>query len=124
MASGSNSSVRPHNVYDYLAECQRNLKCVVTDNLAESAKITALLNKLPEPVALAVAELMYSIILQHEKKATRGCSFKQIAHDGELLSETGVGLKYNTQRLPPPLSQMLFILVSQLNSGEFPFFQD
>lgn len=120
----SRSNVRPHNVFDKLAECQRDLKCVVTDNYAESAKITALLNKLPEDVALEVGELIYSIILQHEKKATHGCSFKQIAHDGEPLSETGVGLKYDTRRLPPPLLQMLYILVSQLNSGEFPFFRD
>jgi hypothetical protein len=117
--SGS-AGVGKHQIYDYLLKRHKKLGYQKYDNFTEAAKITGMIRGYPAETADAIAVLIYSLMLHHEKLTTAGASFKSVLYDGHMLGK-GAGIRYDTRSIPPLLTQLIFIMVGEIADGTFPY---
>lgn len=122
MSSGR-KDLRPHQIYDYLVERRKKLGYRKVDNFIESAKITTMIKGYSAGTSKAIAILIYSLMIHHDKLTTSGASFKSVVYDGQMLGKE-TGIRYDTRSIPPPLLQLIFIMIAEISDGSFPFFEE
>jgi len=120
------SGPQKHQIYDYLLDRYKTIGYQSTNPFQETSKITALQRKLsrddqPE-IALEIGELIYSLILHHDRLSNPGFTFRARAYDGRMMGKNS-GIHYETRKMPVMLVQLIFILINEIIEGVFPFFK-
>lgn len=85
------------------------------DPVELSKKIKILLSEIPETDRILITEIIYLIILHHEKISTS--IYREVAYDGEIR-DGDVYINFN--RMPVILQELLSIFVNEIISNQCP----
>lgn len=92
------------------------------DLFVESTRVTNIQRTLPPKTALALAELIYSLMIHHDKLQRNGQSVRRILYDGQSASSSG-GCHFETKNIPVVLYNLIFILVDKVDQRKYKYME-
>lgn len=112
-----------HRHYDYLMEEYEKRGPGSFDLFVQSAGVTSIQRTLPPKTAEALAYLIYSLMIHHDKLHRQGQSFRRILYDGQNASSQG-GCHFETNNIPVVLYNLIFILVEQVDNRTYKYMEE